>query len=244
MVHKNSYNIRKRYRERSRQRTATFVKVAAFFIVTAFLAGWIGRNYNESRQATLQKKLGENRTEILELQEELLEARAQAQTASARYTQLKDEISKELPNEGPLRELVAMIRDRLDEGMDPERLEFIILSARPPRNCSDPVTRRFIVKTPALKGPDSAVDIGADDEISVSGSGTAAKSKDGDAEAWFDPAKPVAIAFETKSGLVETKEGNLPIYHSLVVGDKEYRFSIEEGVQSFAKITFDHCDYP
>ena len=56
--------------------------------------------------------------------------------------------------------------------------------------------------------------------------------------------KSVAIAFKTKSGLVETKEGNLPIYHSLVVGDKEYRFSIEEGVQSFAKITFDHCDYP
>lgn len=243
-MHKNIYNTRKRYRQRAKQRLSFFIKVSFFVLLIGLIAIWIGKNYGSGQMSSLQHKVSQQNKELESLQEELLTARADAQTAMGRYVQLRDEISKELPNEGPLRELVALIRTRLDEGMDPERLRFILESARPPRNCVDAATKRFVVVTPSYKGSESGITIGEDNIISISGSGQAAKNENGDDEAWFDAAKPVTIIFSTQSGLSETKEGVLPLYHSLVVGDKEYRFTIDEGIQSFAKVTFDHCDYP
>ncbi len=243
-MHKNIYNTRKRYRQRARERLSFFIKASLVILVIGLIAIWVGKNYSSGQSSSLQQKITEQNKEIQTLQEDLLSARADSQTAMSRYVQLREEVSKELPNEGPLRELVALIRERLDEGMDPERLRFILESARPPRNCVDAAIKRFVVIIPNYKGPESGITLGEDDVISVAGKGIAAKNDEGEDEAWFDPAKPVSITFSTSSGLSETKEGVFPIYHSLVVGDKEYRFTIDEGTQSFAKVTFDHCDYP
>lgn len=243
-MHKNVYNTRKRYRQRSRERLSFLIKASLVIAVICLVAVWVGKNYGSGETSSLEQKVSSQDKKIESLQEELLSVRADSQTAISRYIQLREEVSKELPNEGPLRELVALIRERLDEGMDPERLRFIVQSARPPRNCTDAATKRFVVQTPNYKGPKSGVSLGDNDVISVLGKGLAAKDSEGEGEAWFDPAKPVAITFATDSGLSETKKGVFPIYHSLVVGDKEYRFTIDEGTQSFAKVTFDHCDYP
>ncbi len=243
-MHKNVYNTRKRYRQRARERFSFFIKACLVVLIISLIAIWVGKNYGSGQTGALKQKLSLQDKDIEALQEELLSARANSQTAMSRYVQLREEISKELPNEGPLRELVSLIRTRLDEGMDPERLRFILKSARPPRNCVDAATKRFVVITPNYKGPESGISLGESDVISVAGKGQAAKNNEGQDEAWFDPAKPVSITFSTNSGLTETKEGVFPIYHSLVVGDKEYRFTIDEGTQSFAKVTFDHCDYP
>ena len=210
-MHKNVYNTRKRYRQRARERLSFLIKACLIVLVVSLIAIWVGKNYGSGQTGALKQKLSQQDKDIQGLQEDLLSARADSQTAMSRYVQLREEISKELPNEGPLRELVALIRTRLDEGMDPERLRFIL---------------------------------GEGDAISVAGKGQSAKDNEGQDEAWFDPGKPLSITFSTDSGLTETKEGVFPIYHSLVVGDKEYRFTIDEGTQSFAKVTFDHCDYP
>ena len=42
----------------------------------------------------------------------------------------------------------------------------------------------------------------------------------------------------------DNKAGIMPLHHSVVSGNREYRFTIEEGARSFAKVTFDSCDYP
>jgi hypothetical protein len=36
----------------------------------------------------------------------------------------------------------------------------------------------------------------------------------------------------------------MPLQHSMVVQNREYRFTIDAGAKSFARITFDSCDYP
>ena len=134
------------------------------------------------------------------------------------------------------------VRQQLDQGMAPERLFFVIKSARPPTDCTEPETKRFIVSTPSYAAPDSTVSV-ADGAVIISGKGTSAMTKDGRAEAWFDPAKDITINFSA-NGSVETKSGALPLRHSIVVGGREYRFTIDQGAKSFAKVVYDSCAYP
>ena len=58
-----------------------------------------------------------------------------------------------------------------------------------------------------------------------------------------DPAQQVTVRF--KNGEVaETKKGILPLRHSIIVNNREYRFTVEEGSRSFAKVVYDSCAYP
>jgi hypothetical protein len=169
-----------------------------------------------------------------------------------RYEQLQETFQEAIPN-GSMQSIIELVHKQLEEGMDPQRLEFVIRSARPPRNCTEPETRRFVISTPANKAAESRIEI-AEAGISITGAGESARSDKGQPEAWFDSAKPVKLVFTVKGGkqkedgttedLVEQKSGVMPIRHTLVSGLKEYRFSIEEGARSFARVTFDSCDYP
>ena len=127
--------------------------------------------------------------------------------------------------------------------MDPQRLSFVIRSARPPSNCSDPITKRFVVSTPAYQGADSTITI-AEGKLRIKAAGASSRSKDGKPEAWYDPAKRLKISFTPLNGKPEHKNGIMPLQHSMVVGNREYRFNVSEGARSFAKITYDSCDYP
>ncbi|MCF8496768.1 MAG: hypothetical protein K9G62_08930, partial [Alphaproteobacteria bacterium] len=144
--------------------------------------------------------------------------------------------------EGPMQSLVDLVRKQLDEGMDPARLTFAIRSARPPQNCSDPESKRLVISTPAYKGPPSQIGI-AEGAIVITGAGVSATNSTGAPEAWYDPSRKVSISF-TAGGKTETETGVMPLRHSVVAGGREYRLTIEEGARSFAKVTFDSCDYP
>ena len=175
------------------------------------------------------------------MQDNLTEIRAEAQTANTRYEQVKKEYQELIP-EGPMQDLTALLREQLEKGMDPQRMSFFIRSARPPTGCTDPEVKRFVVSTPAYKGPASVVSV-ADGQVKVYGSGVSARNSKGQPEAWYDPAQPVKVEFKNPSGL-DRKKGVLPIQHSVVAGNREYRFTIEEGARSFAKVVFDSCAYP
>lgn len=127
--------------------------------------------------------------------------------------------------------------------MDAKRLESVLLSARPPQNCSDAQDKRFIVKTPVYKGPNSKAAL-AGNIVVISGTGVSAKNAQGKKEAWFDSGQPVTLTFKVKNSRAHKKTGVLPLYHSVVVENKEYRFTLTEGEKSFVKVTYDHCDYP
>lgn len=237
----SSYNPSDRYRQRSARRTSSFLTFLFVFFAIFGAGYWFGSLRSQQRIYILQEEkrlLGDENTEG---QDAMVELRAEAQTASVRLEQLRASYD-ELLSDGPMRDLVTLVRKQIDQGVDAKRLESVILSARPPQNCSDPENKRFIVTTPVYNGPSSQASIGGG--ISIFGKGVSAKNSKGKKEAWFDPGQPVEIIFQAKGRRATTKKGVLPIHYSMVVKDKEYRFTMTPGAKSFIKVTFDHCDYP
>ena len=238
----NQYNPHNRYKNRASQRVASII---SFLLVVSMSVGvgiWMGRQLGAESVISLKKQVKSLTAETEELQTTLTDLRAEAQTANTRYEQLRAEYNAAVP-EGPMQDLLKLVKQQLDEGMEPGRLAFLLRSARPPTDCTEADSKRFIVSTPTYKGQDSSVSV-ADGAVVVSGAGVSAKNKEGAPEAWYDPSQDVTITFTSKLGGVEKKTGPLPMRHSVVVEDREYRFTVEEGSRSFARVVFDSCAYP
>lgn len=238
----NTYNPHSRYRERASQRVANIVSFLLIIGMSVGVGIWMGRQFGAESVISLKKQNKTLTQEVEELQTTLTDLRAEAQTANTRYEQLRAEYNAAVP-EGPMQDLLKLVKQQLDDGMEPSRLAFLLRSARPPTDCTEPDSKRFIVSTPTYKGEHSAVSI-ADGAVTVFGSGASAKNAKGDPEAWYDPAQNVTIHFKNAKGEMEKKTGTLPLRHSVVVDDREYRFTIEEGSRSFARAVFDSCAYP
>ena len=237
----SSYNPQDRYRRRSSERMTAFMVVIGV-LGLAFVTGiWFGKQNAGQQERSLKKQLKTLQTEHQELQDTLTEARAEAQTAQARYDQLQETYKEVLP-EGPMQELAALVKQQLDEGRSPERLKFLIRSARPPRGCTEPEIKRFVVSTPSYDGPKSRIGL-ANGALQVTASGDSAMSANGKPEAWYDPSKKVKVEFTGPEGST-AKSGIMPLRHSMVVDNREYRITVDAGARSFAKVTFDSCDYP
>lgn len=270
------YNPYDRYRRRAADRLAGVGVVVLIVGLAGGFGFWMGGLHAAHKIVYLQGQVDEHNQRNDQMQTTLTELSAEAQTAVMRYEQLQDTYQQAIP-EGPMQNLTTLVRKQLDEGMDPQRLEFVIRSARPPRNCTEPETKRFVISTPSYTGPDSQVEI-AEGVIAIKGSGSSASNAKGESEAWYDPSKSVSLEFiqkltpteaaalkaatkpaaevapkadpkttkEPAEPLMKTdnKAGIMPLHHSVVSGNREYRFTIEEGARSFAKVTFDSCDYP
>lgn len=237
----DSYNPNSRYKNRAAQRVSNAISMVLVIVLSASVGFWTGKQYGVEKAISLREQVKQLTAERVTLQQNVTELRAEAQTANTRYEQVKAEYNAVMP-EGPMQDLTRLVRQQLDQGMAPERLSFVIKSARPPTDCTEPETKRFIVSTPGYAAPDSTVTV-ADGAVIISGKGVSATTKDGRAEAWFDPAKNISISFAAE-GKVEAKDGALPMRHSMVVGGREYRFTIDQGAKSFAKVVYDSCAYP
>lgn len=237
----NSYNPHRRYKERAAQRMASMLAMLAVILLSGLVGFWIGKQYGAGHVITLKDEVIALTQERNTLQEQITEATAAAQTANKRYEQLQEEVESILPA-GPMQDIVTLVREQLKQGMKPERLSFVIRSARPPTGCVDPDSKRIVISTPANKGPKSIALI-ADGLIEISGAGQSARNQNGQPEAWYDPAKRTEIYFRYDKKM-EVKKGVLPLRYSVVAGDREYRFTIEAGARSFAKVTYDSCSYP
>jgi cell division protein FtsB len=236
-----SYNPNSRYKERNAQRIASLLGTLAVIIISALVGFWLGKQYGAEQLIVFKQKVETMEVERVALQDQVTELSASAQTANTRFSQLQDEVQEVLP-EGPVQDIVSLVREQVKQGMDPERLAFVIRSARPPSGCTDAKGKRFVVKTPAYEGPESFASV-ADGLIKVGGNGQSARNDKGLAEAWYDPTKAVEISF-IHNGIRESKQGVLPLRYSVIANNREYRFTIEKGARSFAKATYDSCAYP
>lgn len=237
----SNYNPHTRYKQRTAQRMTSALGMLAVILVAILIGFWLGKQYGAEHLITLKDEVKSLTAERESLQENVTELSASAQTANKRYEQLQEEVASILP-EGPMQDLVTLVREQLKQGMAPERLAFVVRSARPPTGCVDPQTKRFVVSTPAYKGPKSVAKI-ADGVVEVFGSGNSARNEKRQPEAWYDPAKRINVSFKY-GDKIETKKGTMPLRYSVVVEDREYRFTIEPGARSFAKVTYDSCAYP
>ena len=229
--------------ERDRKRNNKIIASVIFFVCLGSLCFWLGRQHAAFQINSLKNETEEARNQLNTVQDQLTKLRAETQTANSRFDQLQQQYQQELPEDGPMRELVGLVRKQLDDGMSPERLSFVLRSARPPRNCTDPASKRFMVKTPAYTGPDSSASFG-EGAVVISGIGTSSRNQKAEPQAWFDASQPVTVTFKTTDGQNEKKTSVLPIQYSLIAAGREYRFTLSEGEKSFVKVTYDSCDYP
>ena len=236
----SNYNPGSRYKQRARHRVFSFVRWIV--VVVIFVGGgfFFGKQYSSSALLASDRQLAVLEEERSELIAEVTDFRAMAQTADARYENIQQAYEEALPS-GGVQELVGLMNKQLADGVSLERLEQAILNAQRPRQCSDPETRRFIVSTPHYEGSTPQISLD-DDAIIVKASGTSVVNEEGEAEAWYDPTKQVKLDFELRDGEPDMKEAIMPFDHSIVLGDKEYRFSVSAGAKSFIKLTYDICD--
>lgn len=237
------YNLRSRYRDRATKRLNAMIALLSVLGLCLVLGFWTGRQYAVLEISSLNKQVKEAEKREKELQDTLTQIRAEAKTAQSRFDNLQQQYLQELPQDGPMRQLVEEVRQQLSEGMSPDRMAFVIRSARPPRNCKDPDTKRFVVSTPAYKGPNTGIRVG-EGAVNIIADGSSSKNKEGNPESWFDAAQPVNVTFTLQDGEVQKKSGKLPLQHSVVAAGREYRFTLAEGERSFLKVTYDSCDYP
>jgi len=237
-----SYDSSRRYRRRARERRRRSFTVF-FLLIAAFFAGyWLGGEVVRSSEIAYKQRAQELEKSKDRLESQVTELRAKVQETGLRYQQLEERYQSEVPT-GALSNLTRLVEQQLRDGISEERLSFVITAARPPRNCASPVTKRFIVPTPAYKGADNAVSF-ADGAITITGEGESVIAENGQPEAWFDPGKPVKIRFVQLGGGETVKEQLLPVHHSMVVDGREHRFTVAKGPRSFVTVTADHCDYP
>jgi hypothetical protein len=238
----SSYNPNDRYRRRNSMRIFGLAGILISFLIGFGLGLMFSKHKAAWDEAGMLQNIQALQLERDTMQESITAISQQAQTANMRLEALQKTYNEMLP-EGALRDLLPLVQKRLEEGMDPKRLDFVIRSTRPPANCTDPQTLRFVPSTPTYKGPKSQISVG-EGAIIVEGEGFSATSSSGQVEAWYDPSREVKIRFMIKDQPEKVKTGILPLQESMIAGNREYRFSVEEGVRSFIKVTYDSCDYP
>jgi len=237
---------RPRRRRRSGQ---TFLILFLLLVVSGAIAAGLWYGYMALSQ-TLRDRIVYLETEVDRLESvrdtlelargslsvELEEARARLRYVETRY-------DRDVPS-GQGRRLHDLAVRMLDQGVEADRLAFLIESAATPAVCdATPETKQFMVAVPGLALADGATSF-ARGRITVSAVGRVATDEQGRTEAWFDQAKPVSLRFARLGGETDEVEGVLPLHHSVVVGDSELRFSVVPGRTGFAEVTGLRCDYP
>jgi hypothetical protein len=241
------YDPRTRYRVRSQQRLSLLAGLGLTGLVCAAMGYGVGYYAARGDDRSANAELLAVTAERDKLQQTVTRLMASSHSANVKYQQIEEQLQSELPQDGPLKDIVAQIRGQLDSGVAPDRLATLIRTLAPPQNCTEPDVRRFIVETPKNKGVDNSM-ILADGAIVVRASGDPAKSRSGTDEAWFDPLRPVTLTFQARDAVDGTapitRKNILPMSQVMVVSGREYRMTFSEGAKSFLKVTIESCDYP
>jgi len=205
---------------------------------------WTGQKLAVSEVTRLERKVDELEKNVAELRDR--NAALQTETAAAKDAEAKwqTRYEAEVPT-GKSKELLAMIEGQIAKGADPERVAFLVGTAADERSCdSDLQTKRFLLRTALYAGANDSVSF-ANNAIIVTGEGELSTNAEGKPEAWFDPAQPVKLYFVEPGGERSEASGILPLHHSVVRGDSEYRFTvIASDSQGFISVTAERCAFP
>ena len=234
---------------RNRRRRRFWAGVAKVLLVMAgigalgFYAYHTGSKLAEHDVTALRQDIDQltatNETLVTEndsLKEELARVNREAADWKGRY-------EREVPT-GEIKQLTDLVGEKARAGVPVDRLAFLIGAAGNVGACDNqPATKRFIVPTPLYQGANSWVGF-ADGAVTVTALGASAVNESGQVEAWFDPAQPITLHFALLGGETSEVAGKLPLYHSVLVGESEYRFTAVAGDRGFISVTADRCKFP
>lgn len=237
------YDADRRYRRRI---WSTISRIGMYVITLGLAAAFtyqIGAQQSEVRIDRLNDRVGQLEEDLALSEQDKIRLEAAANTARVRYEDLLAIYEREVPT-GEERRFLELVSNRLDEGLDPDRLAFFIAGADEPISCDDPNTRRFIMPFEGYRGGNIEVGF-AEGRISVTGFAQRAVSEAGAPLGWYDPSEELSINITTIGGATQVVRGTLPVFHALVFDGSEWRFTVREGDQAaLVYVTADRCDLP
>lgn len=244
-VHKMSYGLydhHRRYRRRFWGRLGKVGLWLALFGVVAGFSYLVGVEQLKSREGSMQEELANMTAARDKAERRAQQVQQIAQTQEIRANELEIRLQREVPS-GELAKLTELVARKLAEGVNPDRMAYVIDQTSNPRSCARAETKRFVLPTPIYKGANTSVAF-ADGSIVVTGEGVPARNQGGSPEAWYDPAKPVKVLFTDPAGKVTELNGTLPLEHTLITTDKEVRLTVGPGARSFVEVTGEICRFP
>ena len=236
------YDSDRRYRRRFWGGMLRLVLFVALIGATAIVSYQFGIEDLESQVRGYQQEIFELENRQSQLEQETANLRVAAERAKLTVEEWERRYAADVPG-GERRRMLELATERLQAGVSPDRLAFLIKSADDPRDCEPVESKRFLVRTPLYDGKNTVVSF-ADDAIVVSGSGESAKTADGLPQAWFDPQLPVSVEIKRIDGEVRQVAGVLPLNGSIVQGGTEHRFQMRAGATGFIQIAAEKCAYP
>ncbi|MAU40349.1 MAG: hypothetical protein CMF31_01890 [Kordiimonas sp.] len=227
-----------RQKERLRRRRRFWLGFFKWLFIVAVFAGMGYFAWNTgSKIARLDIDLLNERYTKLQLDYEGLQLELGKSQARVQ------ELEKRVPDERS-QSLLTLINKRLDEGLPSQRLAQVIATLSPTQKCEDTSQlKRFIVPTAILTTGSGVVSF-EKGLLTVSGKGRPSLNAEGKPEAWYDPAQDVDISFTLPGGETQKISGTLPLHHTVILGDTEYRFTLSAGNRSFMAVALLKCSYP
>ena len=233
---------RRRRRQQALWRVLRFMFGVGTVLGVGIYGYQVGVSASQTRSEQLEADLARFQRANLDLRDRVAEASARSAEAAVALERMREQYATEVPS-GVVADLLEHVRAQLSAGVEPQRLAFLITAAGLGDSCDGaPVTKRFMPRTPISTGPWSFVRF--DDRITVTGEGESARSEAGLPEAWYDPAKPIRLAFQRLDGTSTSIEGIVPFTYQMVAGGNEYRFSVVRGEARFVEVTAQACALP
>jgi cell division protein FtsB len=234
-------------RRRRHQRRIALIK---WLLVLIFLGGAgafayaTGSKLARLEVEDLEQQVAELKATRADLKNEKAQLQAKLQTTQEELGTWKERYKANVPQGEPA-ELFSLMKRRLNNGVDAERLTFVIQQAQSEASCdAGPETRRFLVQTPLSDGAADSVSF-ANNRVTVTARGASAKDAQGRPEAWFDPDQPVTVTIRRPGGDARSLKGTLPLHPAVVAQGDEHRFSVIPGDRrGFVEVTWQRCAYP
>lgn len=232
-----------RRRRTLRWRIVKVLLVLALLLAAGLFAYETGSMLAQMPVRDLELQVARLNRDVETLSRENAELSATTEAARQGEAEWRQRYSREAPT-GESKELFNLLRDRMAAGVEARRLAFVIEATGNARSCDEaPTTKRFLVKTPLYQGANDAVSFGRE-AVTVTAEGANAVNAQGNAEGWYDPAKPVTVQFAEIGGKSSRKTGKLPLHHAMVAGGFEFQFTVVPGPKGFVKVSGKRCKFP
>jgi hypothetical protein len=231
-------------RRQRRKRLFKYTFILAVFVGLGLLSYETGGRLAELEVRQARQDIARLTSARAALEQETAALRTAVETERKSRAELQRRYDKDVPT-GERKALFALVEQQLGEGAKADRLRFLIAAAGNEEKCDgQPVTKRFIVRTPLYEGANSAVSF-ADSALTVTAMGESQIDAQGLVQAWFDPAKPVNVELARLGEKPATISGKLPLHHALVGNGFEYRLSfLPADLRGFVNVTADRCRFP
>src|SRR5690606_10710804 len=136
---------------------AKWLFVAAALLAAGVYAYQTGSLLAQREVTSLKEELEEKAGTATMLQQRIAELEVALQETRQREAEWQERYSADVPT-GEMKALLALARQKAKEGVEPDRLAFVMRATSDGRACrDDPVTKRFIVRTPTYSGRNDVI---------------------------------------------------------------------------------------